>query len=178
MVVMKEQIGVDTLDLCNTLGITPEWYKRRMDEIRDPRRNPGYSRYTQQLFMSQLSAEEFSTFREKLFCYPGFYIQKRSIRQYTYPYAAHVLGDVGEVGPKDIERDDYYRSGDYIGKLGIERQYEEQLRGERELKSSFAIPADVSRDVIRMASSTNLPFLARISPCPSMWNCRLSESVL
>ena len=131
MVVMKEQVGVDTVDLCNTLGITPEWYKRRMDEIRDPRRNPGYSRYTQQLFMSQLSAEEFSTFREKLFSYPGFYIQKRSIRQYSYPYAAHVLGDVGEVGPKDIERDDYYRSGDYIGKLGIERQYEEQLRGEK-----------------------------------------------
>ena len=131
MVVMKEQEGVDTVDLCNTLGITPEWYRRRMDEIRDPRRNPGYSRYTQQLFMSQLSAEEFSTFREKLFCYPGFYIQKRSIRQYSFPYAAHVLGDVGEVGPKDIERDDYYRSGDYIGKLGIERQYEEQLRGEK-----------------------------------------------
>lgn len=131
MVVMKEQEGVDTLDLCETLNITPEWYKRRMNEIRDPWRNPGYSRYTQQLFMSQLSAEEFSTFSEKLFSYPGFYVQKRSIRQYSYPYAAHVLGDVGEVGPKDIEKDDYYKSGDYIGKLGIERQYEEQLRGEK-----------------------------------------------
>ena len=131
MVVMKEQVGVDTMELCKTLGITPEWYKRRMDEIRDPRRNPGYSRYTQQMFMSQLSAEEFSNFREKLFSYPGFYVQKRSIRQYSYPYAAHVLGDVGEVGPKDIKNDDYYNSGDYIGKLGIERQYEKQLRGEK-----------------------------------------------
>ena len=131
MVVMKEQEGVDTLDLCKTLNITPEWYKRRMSEIRDPWRNPGYSRYTQQLFMSQLSAEEFSTFSEKLFSYPGFYVQKRSVRQYSYPYAAHVLGDVGEVGPKDIEKDDYYNSGDYIGKLGIERQYEQQLRGEK-----------------------------------------------
>ena len=131
MVVMKEQEGVDTLDLCKTLNITPDWYIRRMNEIRDPRRNPGYSRHTPQLFMSQLSAEEFSTFSEKLFCYPGFYVQKRSIRQYTYPYAAHVLGDVGEVGPKDIEQNSYYRSGDYIGKLGIERQYEEQLRGEK-----------------------------------------------
>lgn len=131
MVVMKEQVGVDTIDLCRTLGITPEWYQRRMDEIRDPRRNPGYSRHTPQLFMNQLSAEEFSTFSEKLFCYPGFYVQKRSIRQYTYPYAAHVLGDVGEVSPKDIEQNNYYRSGDYIGKLGIERQYEEQLRGEK-----------------------------------------------
>ncbi|MCM1371883.1 MAG: penicillin-binding protein 2 [Bacteroides sp.] len=131
MVVMKEQEGVDTADVCNTLGITRDWYERRMNEIRDPRRNPGYSRYTQQLFMSQLSAEEFSNFNEKLFCFPGFYVQKRSIRQYTYPYAAHVLGDVGEVGPRDIEADAYYSSGDYIGKLGIERQYEKQLRGEK-----------------------------------------------
>ncbi len=131
MVVMKEQEGVDTADVCRTLGITKEWYERRMNEIRDRRRNPGYSRYTQQLFMSQLSAEEFSTFNETQFSYPGFYVQRRSIRQYTHPYATHVLGDVGEVGPKDIEADDYYRSGDYIGKLGIERQYEEQLRGEK-----------------------------------------------
>lgn len=131
MVVMKEQEGVDTMDVCNTLGITRDWYERRMNEIRDPRRNPGYSSYTQQLFMSQLSAEEFSNFNEKLFCFPGFYVQKRSIRQYAYPYAAHVLGDVGEVGPKDIEADSYYNSGDYIGKLGIERQYEKQLRGEK-----------------------------------------------
>lgn len=131
MVVMSEQVGVDTLDLCESLGINPDWYQRRMDEIRDRRRNPGYSSYTQQLFMSQLSTEEFSSFQEKLFRFPGFYIQKRSIRQYQYPYAAHILGDVGEVGPDDIEADDYYQGGDYIGKLGVERAYEQQLRGEK-----------------------------------------------
>lgn len=131
MVVMTEQQGVDTLDLCESLGITREWYERRMEEIKDPWRNPGYSRYTQQLFMSQLSTEEFSRFQEKLFRFPGFYIQKRSIRQYNYPHAAHILGDVGEVGPSDIEEDDYYQSGDYIGKLGVERSYEKYLRGEK-----------------------------------------------
>ena len=131
MVVMKEQEGIDTVDLCNALGITREWYERRMDEIRDRNRNPGYSSYTEQLFMSQLSTEEFSAFQEKLFRFPGFSVQKRSIRQYTMPYAAHVLGDVGEVSPSDIEADSYYRSGDYIGKLGIERFYEKQLRGEK-----------------------------------------------
>jgi penicillin-binding protein 2 len=56
-------------------------------------------------------------------------VQKRSIRQYRYPYAAHVLGDVAEVSPSDIEKDDYYQPGDYIGKLGVERSYEDQLRG-------------------------------------------------
>ena len=131
MVVMKEQVGVDTLDLCASLGISPEQYERRMTEIKDGKRNPGYSPYTQQLFMNQLSAEEFSRFQEKLFRFPGFYIQKRSIRQYQYPYAAHILGDVGEVSPSDIKADDYYRSGDYIGKMGVERSYEPQLRGEK-----------------------------------------------
>ena len=131
MVVMSEMGGVDTLDLCQSLGITRETFDHRMEEIKDRNRNPGYSSYPQQLFMNQLSAEEFSTFQEKLFRFPGFYVQKRSIRQYAYPNAAHVLGDVGEVGPADIEADDYYQSGDYIGKLGVERSYERQLRGEK-----------------------------------------------
>jgi len=140
MVVMREQIGVDTLDLCKSLGIDTTWYNRRMLEIKDKRRNPGYSPHTQQLFMSQLSVGEFATFQEKLFRFPGFYIQKRSIRQYAFPYAAHLLGDVGEVNPKDIENDDYYRSGDYIGKLGVERSYEKQLRG---IKGSEILLRDV-----------------------------------
>jgi penicillin-binding protein 2 len=66
-----------------------------------------------------------------MYRFPGFYVQKRSIRQYEYPYAAHVLGDVAEVSPADIEEDDYYQPGDYIGKLGIERSYEKVLRGEK-----------------------------------------------
>lgn len=131
MVVMNEQIGVDTLDLCQSLRISRAWYEQRMEEIKDLRRNLGYSRFTQQLFMSQLSTEEFSRFQEKLFRFPGFYIQKRSIRQYCHPYAAHILGDVGEVNPKDLEADSYYQSGDYIGKLGVERSYEKELRGEK-----------------------------------------------
>ncbi len=131
MVIMMEQDGIDTLDLCETLGITRQWYDRRMREIKDRVHNPGYSRYTQQLFMSQLSVEEFSRFGEKLFRFPGFYIQKRSIRQYQYPYAAHILGDVGEVGPKEIKEDPYYRSGDYVGTSGVERSYETYLRGEK-----------------------------------------------
>lgn len=130
MVVMNEEKGrLDTLEFCEALGITRDFFIRRMDEIKDRNKNPGYSRFTQQLFMSQLSDKEFSVFREKMFRFPGFYVQKRSIRQYQYPYAAHVLGDVGEVSEGDIEADDYYQAGDYIGKLGVERSYEKQLRG-------------------------------------------------
>ena len=130
MVVMNEEAGhLDTLDLCQTLGITKEFFIQRMKDIKDKSKNPGYSPYTQQLFMSQLSAHEFSVFREKMFRFPGFYVQYRTIRQYQYPYAAHVLGDIAEVSPSDIEQDDYYQPGDYIGKLGVERSYEKQLRG-------------------------------------------------
>ena len=137
MVVMRKQVGVDTVRLCRSLGITRDWYERRMEEIKH---TVGYSMHTQQVFMSQLSQAEFSNFQEKIFHFPGFYIQKRSIRQYTGPYAAHLLGDVGEVSPGDIEEDNYYRSGDYIGKLGVERSYERQLRG---IKGSEILLRDV-----------------------------------
>ena len=132
MVVINEaRDHIDTLGLCQALDITREEFQQRMDNIMDRSKNPGYSRFTQQLFLSQLSDKDFSIFQEKMYRFPGFYVQRRSIRQYQYPYAAHVLGDVAEVSPADIENDDYYQPGDYIGKLGVERSYEKQLRGEK-----------------------------------------------
>ena len=132
MVVMNEaKDRLDTLAFCQAIGITREEFEQRMDNIKNLALNPGYSRFTQQLFMSQLSDRDFSIFQEKMYRFPGFYVQRRSIRQYQYPVAAHVLGDVAEVSPKDIEADDYYQPGDYIGKLGVERSYERQLRGEK-----------------------------------------------
>lgn len=121
----------DTLDLCNSLGITLEYFEKRMKDIRNRKLNPGYSRFTHQTLLTQLSSEEFSVFQEKLFRFPGFYVQRRSIRQYSCNVGAHVLGDVAEVSKKDIENDEYYKRGDYIGKQGIERFYEKQLRGEK-----------------------------------------------
>lgn len=132
MVIMNEAKGhIDTLEFCKVFGITKEQFEKRMTDIKDRLKNPGYSRYTQQLFLSQLSDQEYSVFQEKIFRFPGFYVQKRSVRQYEYPYAAHVLGDVSEVSPKDIEEDDYYQAGDYIGKLGVEKYYEKELRGQK-----------------------------------------------
>ncbi|UKK50646.1 penicillin-binding protein 2 [Prevotella sp. E13-17] len=132
MVVVNEaKDRFDTLELCQALNITREEFDQRMTMMKDRNKNPGYSRFTQQMFMSQLSDQEFSIFQEKKYRFPGFYVQKRSIRQYRYPFAAHVLGDVAEVSPADIENDDYYQPGDYIGKLGVERSYEQQLRGQK-----------------------------------------------
>ena len=135
MVVMNE-IGdhLDTLEFCQALNISRQEFDTRMATIKDRNRNPGYSRFTQQLFITQLSDKDFSVFQEKMYRFPGFYVQRRSIRQYQYPYAAHVLGDVAEVSPAEVEADDYYQPGDYIGKLGVERSYERQLRGEKGVK--------------------------------------------
>ena len=129
--VPREVSELDTLDFCRTLGITVEQFEKRMADVRDRRKNPGYSHYTQQTFMTQLSAEECGVFQEKLFKFPGFSIQRRTIREYAYNSAAHVLGDIGEVSRKELEADDYYVQGDYIGKQGIERSYEKYLRGEK-----------------------------------------------
>ena len=130
MVVTNEIKGrLDTLEFCDALGITREEFDKRMAAMKDRNRNPGYSRFTEQVFLSQLSDKDFSRFQEKMFRFPGFYVQKRTVRQYQFPVAAHVLGDVAEVSPSDIEEDDYYQPGDYIGKLGVERSYEKELRG-------------------------------------------------
>lgn len=127
----REVENLDTLDLCETLGITREFFDKRMADLRDKKNNPGYSLYTHQTLLTQLSGEEFSVFQEKLFRFPGFYVQRRSLRQYTCDVGAHVLGDIAEVSKQDIKNDEYYKRGDYIGKQGIERSYEEQLRGEK-----------------------------------------------
>ena len=131
--VPREVTELDTLDFCRTLNITKEQLLKRMKDVKNRWMNPGYSRYTHQVFMTQLSAEECGVFQEKLFKFPGFYIQRRTIRQYTYNSAGHALGDIGEVSAKDMEADEegYYIRGDYIGKLGVERSYEKYLRGEK-----------------------------------------------
>ena len=129
MVIMNEQHGVDTLDFCNTIGITKQQYIDRMNEIKDSKKNYGYSRFTPQLFIGQIPAQEFSVFQEKIFKFKGFYVEKRAVRHYATAVSAHVLGDVGEASQADIDNDAYYRPGDYIGKLGVEKSYEQDLRG-------------------------------------------------
>ena len=133
MIVMKEVTDFDTLDFCSTVKITKEEFKALVKKVR---RNRGYSKYTPQLLISQLSIEEYAVLSEKLDNFPGFYIQNRTLREYTYPCAAHALGSVGEVSKSQIENDSmgYYVQGDYVGKNGVEKSYEEVLRGEKGYK--------------------------------------------
>lgn len=129
--VPREIKNIDTLELCKALDITLDEFNSRMKRIKNRKLNPGYSNYTEQEFMTQLSGEEFGSFQEKMFRFPGFYTRKRSIRQYNYKAAGVLLGDIGEVSQKKIDKDPYYRRGDYIGTQGLEASYEEKLRGKK-----------------------------------------------
>ena len=131
MLVPRDVADFDTLDFCNTLGITREQLETRFRDMKDKKKNPGYSSYTPQTLMTHLSAQDYGRLQEKLYRFPGFFIQKRILRQYNHLAAANVLGNIREVNANDVERDDYYQSGDYTGDLGVERSYEEYLRGHK-----------------------------------------------
>ncbi len=123
--------NLDTLALCKDLKITLDEFKQRMKDVKNRRKNRGYSPLTPQLFMTQISGEDIAIIQQSLYRYKGFYIQKRSLRQYRYDAGAHVLGSIGEVSSRDIKKDNYYKQGDYSGRNGLEYTYEKYLRGEK-----------------------------------------------
>lgn len=127
----KEIQSFDTIDFCNTLGITKDYFIKRIKDVKDRRLNPGYSSYTLQTFMTQLNLREYGLFQEKLYKFPGFYIQKRALRQYNYVNGAQILGYVSEVDKSSMTEDSYYTRGDYAGKSGLEKSYENILRGKK-----------------------------------------------
>jgi len=129
--IFREIHDLDTISFCNALNIDKQAFINRIAEIKDYKKNPGYSSYTPQLFMTQLSIENIATIQQSMYKYPGFYIQNRTLREYAFPSAAHVLGSIGEVSQTKIDNDDYYKPGDFAGRDGIEKTYEEQLRGEK-----------------------------------------------
>ena len=129
MIIPREIGDFDTLDLCSTLRISKEELRGYFEDMRNPRKNPGYSSYTQQVLITHISAEDYGRLQEKLYRFPGFFIQKRILREYAYEVGANFLGNIREVNRRDIENDDYYRPGDYTGDLGIEKSYEYFLRG-------------------------------------------------
>ena len=123
MVIPRMVKGLDTNYFCESLGITRDDFDERMRKARK------YSTYSASIFMKQISKEEYARFENKMYRFTGFYISQRTLRIYDRPIAAQVLGYVGEVDKADIERDSYYTQGDYIGKSGLEKSYEDILRG-------------------------------------------------
>jgi len=126
MMIPRDVRDFDTIDFCNTLQITPETFQKRLQAMKN---SPNYSSYTPQTLITHLSAQDYGRLQEKLYRYPGFFIQKRILRQYNYHSAGNILGNIREVSQADIDRDPYYEAGDYCGDLGIEKSYDHHLRG-------------------------------------------------
>lgn len=117
----------DTLSLANDLGISLEQFRNRW---RDMRKRRGYSSYRPNVFLTQIKRDEAAKFNAVKFKYEGFELQKRTIRDYPKPIAANVLGFIREVSDAYIRKHPKYRMGDYVGANGIEKSYEDVLRGE------------------------------------------------
>ena len=128
MVIPGQVTAIDTLSLCSTIGITRESFETRMSQARS------FSRYAPSVFVKMLSSETYARLQENLYLFPGFYVQTRTLRKYAYPSASHLLGYVSEVDDADLERDNYYHMGDYIGRSGVEESYEKELRGRKGVK--------------------------------------------
>jgi penicillin-binding protein 2 len=118
----------DTLEFCELVGISKEDFIFKMLRARK------FSSHKASVFEPQIPKESYGYIEEKLYKYPGFYVQSRTLRKYPHATAAHSLGYIGEVSPGEIERNPYYRMGDYIGKSGIEKAYESELRGKKGMK--------------------------------------------
>ena len=131
MVIPKEVIDLDSVDLCNTLQITMDDLRQKFADMRDLHHNPGYSTFTQQVLIRNLSVEDYGRLQEKLYRFPGFFIQKKTLRKYNRTGGANILGNTREVNQADIDKDPYYKPGDYTGDLGIEKSYETYLRGKK-----------------------------------------------
>ena len=123
MVTPRKVKNIDTMAFCEMVGITKESFINRMEKAKN------YATYKASAFIRQISAEEFTPINEQLYRYEGFFGASSTLRGYPLTVGAHVLGYIGEASRSKIEEDPYYKLGDYMGVTGIERNYEEHLRG-------------------------------------------------
>jgi penicillin-binding protein 2 len=158
LVTPREVEKFDTVAFCNLLEISKEDLIAGIQKARD------YSTYKPSILIKQIPPESFAYLQEQLYKFKGFHTQSRTLREYANPSAAHVLGYVSEVNDADIGKDDYYKSGDYIGASGIEKTYEKQVRGVKGIKKQLVdvhnrikgsyldgaedIPAEIGNDII------------------------------
>ena len=125
MIIPRQVKEFDTTDLISILGISKEFLDRNIQKCKT------YSRYKPSILVSQITGDKYAVLQEKLYRYPGFYIQTRTLRKYNVQHSADVFGYIGEVSLEQVKKDTCYEPGDYIGINGLERTYETTLRGEK-----------------------------------------------
>lgn len=128
MVIPRNLKPFDTTEFCKILNLTREDLEKKLDKARI------YSPMLPSVVIPQLTKSEYAILQEKMRNYEGFYIQKRSLRDYQVDHSANVLGYIAEVNQKKVNENPYYISGDLIGRAGVESYYEELLRGVKGVK--------------------------------------------
>ena len=131
LITPREVKQFDSTLFCKLLDITIEELESGIQKAKD------YSPYKPSILVKQISPESYAILQEQLYKFEGFHAQTRTLREYSTAAAAHALGYVGEVASNDIQKDAYYKSGDYIGISGIEKTYEKQLRGTKGVKKNL-----------------------------------------
>lgn len=125
---MDKENGTDTLQVCKLLNVSKEYFIERIQKAKT------YSPKLPSIFLPQLSKREFAAFQEQIRRFKGFSIVKRSLRDYQVNVGANVFGYIAQVNDGIIKKNPYYKSGDLIGKQGVEEMYEEYLRGIKGVK--------------------------------------------
>ncbi|TDP58648.1 penicillin-binding protein 2 [Flavobacterium dankookense] len=128
MVIPKDVKQIDTTEFCSLLAITKEDFIKKIEKAKV------YSPRLPSVFLAQLNKLEYAAFQEKQRKFEGFYIQKRSLRDYQVKCGANVFGYIRQVTEGIIKKNKYYNSGDLIGRQGVEENYEEVLRGIKGVK--------------------------------------------
>lgn len=129
LVTPREVEAFDTLALAAALDLDPAWIREQMDWYRQYRSRIGYRTLQ---FVKQVDTEHYLRFAELQYSFPGFKAQVRSVREYPFNAGGNLLGYVSEVNAKDMEKEpDVYKSGDYIGRTGLEAAREKELRGRK-----------------------------------------------
>lgn len=128
MIIPRQATSIDTTELCRILNISKEDFIRKMDKAK------AYSWRKPTIFEKQISTITYAELQEKLYRFSGFFVQKRTLRKYPEPVAAHLLGYVGEASQTKLDEDPYYKRGDYVGISGLEKSYETELRGQKGVK--------------------------------------------
>ena len=125
MIIPENVSPFDTLSFCQLTGISK---KQLIKNLRKARR---YSKRLPSVVVNQISKATYARLQEQMWKFEGFFIQKKSLREYRTQHGANVLGYVSEVNNNDMRKDPYYRLGEIIGRQGVEKSYETALRGSK-----------------------------------------------
>ena len=123
IIVPENTTEFDTISFAKLIDMNPDELKKEINS------SIKYSTKLPSVIKSQISKERNAFLQEKIWLFEGFYLRKNSVRDYIKPFASNVIGYTGEVDKNDIINNSYYEKGEMIGKQGIEKYYEDELKG-------------------------------------------------